>query len=300
MPSEVIGIIVVVGLLLLYAMLYVRSGQYLVGEPFQGTVPLAKPSVGPISLTPPSAGRSKGESPVPVVTELAPPVETPYLDDEINNVDDYEFAFVYKNESEKALSKEMRDKLMSQYPMDWSGYPPSSAQFQAGLRESFENATPSIPDSPKPYSNVSGETMMPPDNQKVEREERKILQTYMPKFPPNPTAYDPKDVDDLLKKMYDKKGLIPIVKHREGTNIYEIVGTQKKGEKVRYEDEPAPASAGAVPAAGEMTTPLPRVAQDQFFEPSTKPQGAGRWDYTAWTPGLERMFAPNERRENWY
>lgn len=257
------------------------------------------PRSGPVGMIPAGAARGALVPTIPVVTDSTQPVEVPYAEGDITNLGDYEYNFVYQQESDKALTKEMRDKLMSQYPMDWSGYPPSSAQFQAGLRESFENATPSVPDSPKPYANVSGETMTPPDNQKVEREERKILQTYVPKFPPSPTTYDPKDVDELIKKMYEKKGLVPEVKHREGTNVYEIVGVRKPNEVVQYEDE-APASTGAVTAAGEMTTPIPRVAQDQFFEPSQKQRADGRWDYTAWTAGLERMFAPNQSRQNWY
>ena len=38
---------------------------------------------------------------------------------------------------------------------------------------------------------------------------------------------------------------------------------------------------------------------DPFFEPrqSTRPN---RTDYTAWTPGLERMFAPTEPTQQWY
>lgn len=56
---------------------------------------------------------------------------------------------VFQNEGDRELSTALRNKLMSQYPMDWSTQPPSSAQFQAGLRESFENATPTVPEEPK-------------------------------------------------------------------------------------------------------------------------------------------------------
>ena len=189
--------------------------------------------------------------------------------------------------------------------MDWSGYPPSSSQFQAGLRESFQNATPTVPDDAKPYDTVSGSNMQPPDMTAAQQEEKKILQTYKPKFPPTGTTYNPKDAEGLIKKLYDAKGVIPTVKHKEGTNVYEIVGTRRKDEKVVYEDEEAPVTEGANPSAGESTIAVPKAVDDQTFEP---PSGGGvpvktnknKWDYTAWTPGLERMFAPTNPQQNWY
>ena len=62
-----------------------------------------------------------------------------------------------RTESDRELSKELKNKLMSQRPMEWAGLPPSSAQFQAGMRESFENATRTVPDNAQPYAAVSGD-----------------------------------------------------------------------------------------------------------------------------------------------
>ena len=232
------------------------------------------------------------------------PTNTPYDRSRIDNLSDYETNFIYKNESDKPLDKKLRDKLMSQYPMHWTGYPPSSSQFQAGLRESFENAKPDVPDDAKPYESVGGGNMSPPDLSAVEREERKILQTYKPTFPPSATTYDPRDAGRLIKELYDAKGLIPQVKHKEGSNIYEVVGTRKKGEKVQYEDEVGPVSKNPVAAAGEGTIQVPYAVNDMMT--STKDnfydENSGKknpWDYTSWTPGLERMFAPTEPKVNW-
>ena len=132
------------------------------------------------------------------------PSEMPYEQKPIDNVDDYEYNLVYQNESDVSLSKELRNKLMSQYPMHWTGYPPSSSQFQAGLRESFENAKPDVPDDAKPYQLVDGSNMSPPDMSEVEKDERKILQTYKPQFPPEGTTYDARDVNTLIKDIYAK------------------------------------------------------------------------------------------------
>ena len=231
----------------------------------------------------------------------------PYEQQPIQELDDYEYNLIYSNESDRVLSKQLRDKLMSQYPMNWTTYPPSSAQFQAGYKESFQNATQDVPDDAKPYQNISGSTMAPPDMGAVEKEERKILQTYTPKFPPTGQTYDSRDANALIKKMYDAKGLIPEVKHKEGTNVYEIVGTRRKNEKVVYEDDEAPVSKAAIADAGEGVVPvisavneLTTSSRDSFYAPENNKGSGNPWQYTAWTPGLERVFAPTEPKQTWY
>jgi len=219
-------------------------------------------------------------------------LQAPYAQDTINDLGDYESDMVYENESNTALSKDLRQKLMSQYPMHWSAYPPSSSQFQAGIQESFQNASQDVPDDAKPYQNISGSTMMPPDKGILEKEERKILQTYKPDFPPKGATYDAQDPRALIKKIYDAKGLIPDVKHNETSNVYEIVGTRRKNEKVVYEDEEADATAGANPHSGEGLINVPSAVAESG-------SSANPWKYTAWTPGLEQMFAPTEPRRDW-
>ena len=315
MKRETLITVGIGALVLSYIVFYIGSRRYLVApfQNFETVVPITK------SLTPGAAGPPNPWFPsqqdmqpnVPTTVETTsvelPPVEVPYTKEPINSLDDFELNSVYQNENDKAMSKELRNKLMSQMPMDWSGYPPSSSQFQAGLRESFQNATPTVPDDAKPYDTVSGSNMEPPDMTAAQQEEKKILQTYKPKFPPTGTTYNPKDAEALIKKLYDAKGEIPTVKHKEGTNVYEIVGTRRKDEKVVYEDEEAEAEATdeANPSAGESTIAVPKAVSDKSFEP---PSGGGvpvktkknNWDYTAWTPGLERMFAPTSPQQNWY
>jgi hypothetical protein len=221
------------------------------------------------------------------------PSDTPYARQPIDDVDDYEYNMVYMNESNTALSKDLRQKLMRQYPMHWTSYPPSSSQFQAGYQGSFQNATQDVPDDAVPYQNISGSTMSPPDMAVLEKEERKILQTYKPEFPPKGVMYDERDATKLIKKIYDAKGLIPQIKHKPETNVYEIVGTRRKNETVVYEDDvQAPASRSAVESAGENTIQVPSAVTGAVA--SSNP-----WQYTAWTPGLERVFAPSEPTQDW-
>lgn len=234
-------------------------------------------------------------------------INKPYSLDPIRSVDDYEYSLVFKNEGDRAMTKATRDALMSKYPMDWSTQPPSSERFQNGLaalKEAFANPAP--PQQGNPFRNIDGSKMTPPDTLADERKEREILQTYTPKDPQSLTTYNAADAKELIEKIYDAKGLV--AEYREsGANQFTIIGTRKKDEKIVYEDDPAvaPASSGAVATAGEGTIIVPAVAAevqgglDPFYTPSTKTRD-GKWDYTSWTPGLERMFAPTEPQTNWY
>ena len=234
----------------------------------------------------------------------------PYVKKAILDVDDYEYNLVFQNEGDREMTKALQNKLQSQYPMDWSVQPPSSVHFQTGkkrLEESFANAPVGSMTKTKgenPYKEISGDNMTPPDTSIQEMEERKILQTYKPKAIGDLTTYNLDDAQELIRKIYDAKGLIPDVRHKDG-NVYEIVGTRRKDEKIVYEDEEAPAQQAPVQAAGEATITVPPVAADvavgldPFFTPSAATK-LDRWDYTKFTPGLERMFAPTYPTVEWF
>lgn len=232
----------------------------------------------------------------------------PYATDPIRSVDDYEYSLVFKNEGDRGLTKAVRDQLMNQYPQDWSVQPPSSALFQQGLaayKESFQNPPP--PQKGNPYREIDGSSMIPPDTLQGEQKEREILSTYTPKDPQSLTTYDAQDARELIRRIYDAKGLVADYK-QTGDNQFTVVGTRKKDEKIVYEDDPqaqAPTSVQPLAQAGEGTIVVPAVAAevqaglDPFFTPGQKTRDA-KWDYTRWTPGLERMFAPTEPQTNWY
>lgn len=229
----------------------------------------------------------------------------PYVQKAILDVDDYEYNLIFQNEGDRELTKALQNKLQSQYPLDWSGQPPSSVHFQTGkkrLLESFANA-PAQPKGEDPYKEITDTNLSPPDTTLQELEERKLLQTYKPKSVGDLTTYNLEDAQELIKKIYDAKGLIPEVR-RKDNNVYEIIGTRRKDEKVVYEDEEAPAQDAPVAAAGEATITVPPVAADvsigldPFFTPSASTH-LDRWDYTKFTPGLERMFAPTYPTVEW-
>lgn len=333
MPGQILFMVLFSMILIGYGFLYFGGRHYLKEEGFQagansttGTAGSDSPTARDLFPTPPPV--------LPPVADLGPQkaaagkvimeYTTPdtVAKNAINSVDDYEFNYVFQNENDRELSTALRNKLMSQRPMDWSGLPPSSSQFEAGVREMFQDRAAADPMKPylddtaaasaqNPYRGVNGDAMSPPDTLATEMEERKILQTYSPPTAQELSTYNPEDEaatpEQLIHKIYDVKGLVPTVAHEPGTNVYEIVGVRRKDEKVLYEDEEAPASMMPVQSAGEAAISVPGAAADMAaskdpYYDSTAPGGSrrDRWNYQAWTPGLERMFAPDEPRADWY
>ena len=248
-------------------------------------------------------------------------VEAPYIQNPIYSIDDYEYNLIFQNESDKEMTKAEINRLTGQYPLDWSNQPPNSAVFQKGVAEMRQRQDQAArnkiaegymdtvdpnkkPITLNPYKEIDGSTFTPPDTTATEMEERKILQTYVPKKADSLTTYDLEDAKTLISKIYDAKGMIPTIVEKPD-NVFEVVGTRRKDEKIVYEDEEAPASNAPVQQAGEATITVPpsamdiAVGLDPFYAPS--PSGrTNRWDYTKWSPGLERTFAPTFDTENWY
>ena len=232
-------------------------------------------------------------------------LDAPFVKKRILDVDDYEYNLVFQQEGDREISKALYNKLQSQYPLDWSVQPPSSAHFQAGLqelKESFGGSPVSQP-GPDPYKEMGNTALIPPDTSAAQMEERKLLQLYQPAKTDSLKTYQLDDADALIKRIYDAKGLVPEVKKKDG-NIYEVIGTRRKDEKIIYEDENPPAQSAPVKEAGEATITVPPTAVDvaagldPFFTPGASTH-LDRWDYTKFTPGLERMFAPTYPTVEW-
>ena len=235
-------------------------------------------------------------------------ISPPYATEEINSVDDYEYSMIFQNEGDRGLTKATRDRLMSQYPMDWTTQPPSSAHFQDSLAKFKESFTTQELPSKTPYTSIDGD-MIPP----VYTDEKDILATYVPKKPNELTTYDAADAKEIVDRIYGAKGLVADLK-KTGDNTYTVMTTRKKDAPVIYEAEEgeedasgsnAHAPASSQPTAGEAIVVPNNVesykGSDPFFtvNPNNRTRD-GKWDYSSWTPGLERMFAPTEPQTNWY
>jgi hypothetical protein len=243
-------------------------------------------------------------NPVPTTTEkevVVTQTVTPYAQAPIRSMDDYEYNLVFENEADRELTTEQQNKLRSQYPLDWSAQPPSSSHFQKGMKEMFENQAEIVVEpANNPYTAIVDSSMTPPDTLAMERAEREIIQTYQPKHAGDLTTYNVDDAMELIKKIYDKKDEIPQVV-KKNDNVYEVIGTRKKNEKIVYDDGTDADATAPPPTVNVPQAPADlNTALDPFFDASSDTNKKGKWNYRQWTPGLERMFAPTESKVDWY
>jgi hypothetical protein len=244
------------------------------------------------------------------------------------NPDETEMDRIAAEEGERGqdASRTIVNKKMIDKQFEWSrNLPPSSivqqiqqSKWNAGLsvsaapfvdpkagsdqtQEGFTSGS-SATSKKTPYDDINASNLQPPDLDKVEAEERKILATYNPKKSKDMMEYDPEDVKKLLDKVYKVQGKKPSYYKRDD-GVIEVYETTDLEPKIWYEGEEEPKRADS--GDGTDTVAVPQgvgryaAGMDPFFEPrqSTRPD---RNDYTAWTPGLERMFAPTNPVEAWY
>ena len=231
----------------------------------------------------------------------------PYTTEPINDLDQYEVEAVFQNEGDRELKQQQINQMTRRYPLDWTNYPPNASKFQSEQAKYIEgfSADSSAAELNKPYQAIGVGNLTPPDTLAMEKEEREILATYAPKKANDLKTYDLDDAQELIEKMYTPKGLIPTVERKEG-NIFEITGVRSIKEKIEYEDDIPAArwSSTGGSAYGEAEIVVPAVAtetaagRDPFYEPTTSTR-SDRSDYTKWTPGLERMYAPTYPTTDW-
>lgn len=252
-------------------------------------------------------GKQQGKGKDNVVLDTSTNNVFPYTTDPINSLDQYELEAVFKNEGDRELKKQDINQMTRRYPLDWVNYPPNSSKFQSGQAKYVEgfSSKASAEDLEEPYKNIGDGNLTPPDTIAIEKEEKRILSSYAPKKANDLTTYDLDDAETLLKNIYKPKGLIPEVVRKEG-NVFEVVRTRSVKNDIQYEDDlpDAPASMKPMEAAGEARIIVPPTAletaasRDPYYEPTTSTR-ADRSDYTKWTPGLERMFAPTNPKPTW-
>lgn len=201
---------------------------------------------------------------------------------------------------------EISDNMLS-YITSWTHRPPSDEKFQK-LSTAFVDASQTkngdLANALEGFSNIQGADMVPVDQDAIDAEELKILQLYKPEKTQDLINYSLDDAETLVKKLYEKRGLIATVEpSKQGHNVFEIVEVKKKDEPIVWEDD--------IPAVkrselrGEQQIEVPSFVNDlsagldPYFEPRSSMR-MSRNDYTKWTPGLERQFAPTYPVKSWY
>jgi hypothetical protein len=151
------------------------------------------------------------------------------------------------------------------------------------------------------FADIEGSAFNPADKDVIEAEERKLLMSYVPKKSDDLMTYSVDDAETLIKKIYDGRKQVPSYRVRDD-GVYEVYEVVDKDPKIVWEDDIA---GGARATAEGDYIRVPPVAQqaaasmDPFFEPLTRLR-TDRSDYMAFTPQLERMFAPTNPRMDWY
>ncbi len=237
------------------------------------------------------------------------PPEKPYLMNPIDDLDDYELSLVFQNQGSKEASKKQISDAMTRYPMDWSVQGPNSQYFQDNQAEFEKQVASNInnPPSEKMYSQINGSDMTPPDTTAMDDEEKKILQTYKPECSKGLLQYSVDDVRTLVDKIYDKRGLIPVIeKSKQAENTWEITELKEKHPHIVWEDDlERQTERQRMDARREEMIEVPYTTSDiaagidPFFQ-ARNPTRDGKYDYYKWTPGLERMFAPTYPIKEWY
>lgn len=272
--------------------MFLKSKQYLKMELFENVVRQG--------ITPLKTGDS-----IPVTQDAgADPWTKPYTTDRIMKVDDYDHDIVRMNEGDREYSDAEINAKTVQRPFDWPGLPPSAAKFQTMQAQWMVDINRAEPAKVSIYKDIEGFSVLPPDYDKMEADEQKLLKTYVPACSKD-LKYDIDDAKELINKIYAKRGQIPMIDVRDD-GVYEVYETKESNPKIIYDDEAEAATVRASPADFDSATfTVPQAATDiaagldPFFEPGDRTRD-GRSNYNTWTPGLERAFAPNLPRANWY
>ena len=265
---------------------------------------------------------------------MGPTVQEPYSKDPINKLEDYDdpgvdyiltpgLSNINPDETEanvvaeqegvygKEASDMVKNSRRNQRQFDYPQLPPVSLTRQIQQAQYNIHKSQPAPLKTEGFRNIEGDKFALPDYDKLEEEEKKILATYKPKNSKDLLQYSIEDSEELIKKIYDSKGLVPSYNQRPD-GIWEVYETMEKNPKIVWEDEvnveryAGEEVRGLAPVGSiEQTINVPTYPNtlaaglDPFFEPRTSLR-PGRNDYTRWTPGLERMFAPTNEAAAWY
>lgn len=207
--------------------------------------------------------------------------------------DEYELSAVFHNQGSREASQQQINDAMTRYPLDWSTQGPNSQHFQE-QQSLYEKQKDKLPQPEAYYGNLDGVKDALLDTASQEEEERKILQTYQPKSSKGLLQYSVDDVKSLLHKVYDKKGLIPVVaKSKQGPNIWEVIEVKEKNPQIVWEDEISNANtaqAQDMRMEEQITVPYPASDLAATMDPFMRARESTRKGVNHMDTDLDRMF----------
>lgn len=220
---------------------------------------------------------------------------------------DYEQDVVYQNEGGHDPTREAINNARRRFPFDWSQLPPSSSLFQSQqslfVKDPISSASPFTKET---FTNIDAEKVLPPDESKLTEDDD--LKMYSPENTESLRSVDQEDVQDLIDKIYGKKGLVARVA-KKANNVFEIYDTREKNPKIVYEDEvpqtQASIQSNALDAMVEPSEMLVSPTAAQEVQSGLVPWGRGettalkRQGYNEYNPNLEGIFGPKLQWQQW-
>jgi hypothetical protein len=218
---------------------------------------------------------------------------------------DFEQDFVYQNEGGFDPTQEALNSARRKFPFEWSQLPPSASLFQAqqALFVKDDSTATAALFKPETFNDIDATKVLPPDGSQ-DQAELDALRSYQAKTANDLASVDSQSVNQLIKDIYGKKGLVAKVA-KKANNVFEIYEVQEKKPKIVYEDESA-----APPQ--NLLNPLPDDAYTFEVPSSAKdvatglvPTGRGastavpRQTYSNYNPNLEGIFGPKMQWQQW-
>lgn len=268
--------------------------------------------------------KNTGEIPVRTFQFPAPGEQT-YAKTPINSLDDYEYNRVFELENRPRmaeLSKQIKNNLLGALQLDWPILPYSS-EAKAVLEEQFVDARMQDgfrdPKSGVFFKNMEGVDISPPDEDAAAAREAKILSAYQPTDITTHVVDDEYErVAKVVAQQYSTDPDWEPVVEKRGPHQYAVtelrprVAKSKDGEEeVVWEGEEATTVSQARQQGlmeGGDVKPTSMTIQDNLQDPFFAKTGVAdhsndrfwRYDqFSQWTPGLERMFAPTDPTNEW-
>jgi hypothetical protein len=227
----------------------------------------------------------------------------PYMTNE-DQYGDFEQDFIMMNEGGYNPSRDAINAARRRFPFDWSQLPPSANQFQ--MQQMLFNKEPvnqAAPYTTETFKDIEARDLLPVDSEAEIEREKKILKTYVPVNASEVAAPSVQSVEELVNKIYSPKGLIPIVKQRGDTNVYEIYEVKEKNPKIIYEDAPG-TERGFANALMPLSPDVPKYVDmptdvSMGLAPVSEKAKMARNSYATYDPSLETMFGPRMSWQTW-
>jgi hypothetical protein len=235
-------------------------------------------------------------------------VEKPYMTNQhlYGDYEDqsYEGDFIFAQEGGPNASRDAINAARRRFPYDWANLPPSANQFQLQqMLFSKEPVAQAASYTAETFKDIEAADLLPPDSVAEAERQAKLLASYKPISAKDFGAPTTQSVEDLVAKIYEPRGLIPMVKQKGDTNVYEIYETKEVNPKIVYEDEPSQQRGVANPLEPlspnvEKYVNMP-TDSSLGLAPVSEKTKMGRNSYATYDPQLETMFGPRMTWQQW-